>query len=82
MQLLTSIFFPFLIFARMKRPIEAVITLFLQLTIIGWLLASYLAYKAHSQFVIEKRIAKVSERIKQRNKDSRPYHGGYDYSAR
>ena len=82
MQLLTSLFIPFFVFIRIKAYKEAAIIVLLQLTLIGWFVASYLSYKAYGQLVIQQKLAKVSERIRQRNKDSGQYTGGYDYSAR
>ncbi len=56
MRLLLAIFLPWVVFFTIGRPIAAVVCLFLQLTILGWLPAAIWAVYALGQYKTDKKI--------------------------
>lgn len=59
MRLIISLFFPWLTFFTIGRPIAGVICLVLQLTLIGWIPATIWAVYALSQYKTDKKIEKA-----------------------
>ncbi len=57
MRLLLAIFFPFVVFFTIGRPIAGVICLILQITLIGWLPAAIWAVYSLGEFNTDKKIA-------------------------
>lgn len=62
MRLLISLFFPFLTFFTIGRPIAGVICLILQITLIGWIPATIWAVYALSQYKTDQKIEKALNR--------------------
>lgn len=56
MRLLLAIFFPFVLFFTIGRPIAGIICLILEITLIGWLPAAIWAVYALSQYKTDKKI--------------------------
>ncbi|MCI5108544.1 MAG: YqaE/Pmp3 family membrane protein [Candidatus Pacebacteria bacterium] len=50
MRLILALFFPWLVFFTIKRPIQGIICLFLQLTLIGWIPAVIWAMYATGKY--------------------------------
>ena len=61
MKLFFAIFLPFVAFFMMQRPIAAIISLILQLTLFGWLPMAIWAVYSLSQFETEIKINKIKE---------------------
>lgn len=62
MRLLISLFFPFLTFFTIGRPIAGVICLILQITLIGWIPATIWAVYALSQYKTDQKIERALNR--------------------
>ncbi len=58
MRLILSLFFPFLTFFTIGRPISGIVCLILQITLIGWIPATIWSVYALSQYNTDKKIAK------------------------
>ena len=59
MRLFLAIFLPFLVFFTIGRPIEGIICLILQITLIGWVPAAIWAVYALSQYKTDKKIERA-----------------------
>ena len=59
MRLIIALFFPWLTFFTIGRPIAGFICLILQITLIGWLPATIWAVFALSQYKTDQKIAKA-----------------------
>lgn len=59
MRLLLAIFFPFVVFFTIGRPISGIICLILQVTLIGWIPAAIWATYALSQYKTDKKIERA-----------------------
>ncbi|WP_120632657.1 YqaE/Pmp3 family membrane protein [Ruegeria sp. EL01] len=57
MRLLLAILLPFVVFFTIKRPIQGIFCLLLQLTLIGWIPAAIWAVYSLSQYNTDKKIA-------------------------
>ena len=56
MRLIIAIFLPFVVFFTIKRPIQGIACLILQLTIIGWIPAVIWAVYSLGQFKTDKKL--------------------------
>ena len=56
MRLILAIFFPFIVFFRIRKPIQGLVCLLLQVTMIGWIPAALWAVYALSQYKTDKKI--------------------------
>ncbi len=61
MRLILAVFFPFIQFFTIGRPISGIVCLLLQLTFIGWLPAVIWSVYALSQYKTDKKIEKAIE---------------------
>lgn len=59
MRLIISLFFPWLTFFTIGRPVAGVISLILQITLIGWIPATIWAVYALSQYKTDQKIEKA-----------------------
>ena len=59
MRLLLALLLPFTVFFTIGRPISGVICLLLQLTLIGWILATIWAVYELSQYKTDRKIEKA-----------------------
>jgi uncharacterized membrane protein YqaE (UPF0057 family) len=59
MRLIIALFFPWLTFFTIGRPVAGFICLLLQITMVGWLPATIWAVFALSQYKTDKKIAKA-----------------------
>jgi len=57
MRLILAIVLPFVVFFTIGRPIQGILCLILQLTLIGWIPAAIWAVYALSQYNTDKKIA-------------------------
>lgn len=57
MRLIIAILLPFLVFFTIGRPIQGILCLLLQITLIGWIPAAIWAVYALSQYNTDKKIA-------------------------
>ena len=57
MRLILAILLPFVVFFTIGRPIQGILCLILQLTLIGWIPAAIWAVYALSQYNTDKKIA-------------------------
>ena len=62
MRLIIAIIIPFLSFFFIGKPVQGIICLILQLTLIGWIPAAIWAVYALSQYNTDKKIAEVQDR--------------------
>jgi uncharacterized membrane protein YqaE (UPF0057 family) len=56
-RLILAIFLPFIVFFTIGKPIQGIICLILQLTLIGWIPAALWAVYALSQYNTDQKIA-------------------------
>ncbi|MCV6584325.1 MAG: YqaE/Pmp3 family membrane protein [Marinibacterium sp.] len=56
MRLILALLLPFLVFFTIRRPVQGVLCLLLQLTLIGWIPAAIWAVYALSQYKTERKI--------------------------
>ena len=56
MRFLIALFLPFLVFFTINRPVQGILCLILQLTLIGWIPAVIWAFYALSQWSTDKKI--------------------------
>ena len=56
-RLILAIFLPFILFFTIGKPIQGIICLILQLTVIGWIPAALWAVYALSQYNTDQKIA-------------------------
>ena len=61
MRLLLALFLPFLVFFTIKRPIQGVFCLLLQVTCVGWIPAVIWAVYALNQFKTDQKIADMRQ---------------------
>ena len=57
LRLILAIFLPFVVFFTIGKPIQGIICLILQLTVIGWIPAALWAVYALSQYNTDQKIA-------------------------
>ena len=69
MRYLIALFFPFISFFTIGKPVQGVLCLILQLTIIGWLPATIWAFAAIGGYNAEKRTDKIVSAIKEQKDD-------------
>lgn len=63
MRLLAAFFIPWFTFFTIGRPVAAMVCLFLQITLIGWLPATIWAVYALSQHKTDKKIQKALQGV-------------------
>ncbi|WP_338012337.1 YqaE/Pmp3 family membrane protein [Polycladidibacter stylochi] len=56
-----ALFLPFVVFFTIKRPLQGIACLLLQMTLIGWIPAAIWAVYALSQYKTDKKIQKMQE---------------------
>ena len=61
MRLIIALLLPFLVFFTIRRPVQGILCLLLQLTLIGWIPAAIWAVYALSQYKTERKIADAFE---------------------
>ena len=61
MRLILAILLPFVVFFTIGRPIQGILCLILQLTLIGWIPAAIWAVYALSQYNTDKKIAQAGK---------------------
>ena len=61
MRLILAIFLPFLVFFTIGRPIQGILCLILQVTLIGWIPAAIWAVYTLSQHNTDKKIARAGQ---------------------
>ena len=59
MRLLIALFFPWLQFLTMSRPLSGIACLLLQMTLIGWPAATIWSISARSQYRTDQKIARA-----------------------
>ena len=59
MRLVIALFLPWLAFFTIGRPIAGIVCLILQITLIGWIPATFWAVYALSQYSTDKKIQKA-----------------------
>ena len=59
MRLLLALFFPFMVFFTIGRPLAGIICLILQITVLGWIPATIWAVYAINNYNIEKKIGEI-----------------------
>lgn len=64
MRLILAIFFPFVVFFTIGKPISGIVCLILQITVIGWLPAAIWAVYALSQYKTDKKIKQMKQELK------------------
>ena len=57
MRLILAILLPFVVFFTIRRPIQGIFCLLLQLTVIGWIPAAIWAVYSLGQYKIDRKIA-------------------------
>ena len=67
MRLIIALLLPFLVFFTIKRPIQGVFCLLLQLTMIGWIPAVIWAIYALSQYKTDKKLANLEKKVKEQS---------------
>jgi uncharacterized membrane protein YqaE (UPF0057 family) len=67
MRLIIAIVLPFLVFFTIKRPIQGVFCLLLQLTMIGWIPATLWAIYGLSQYKTDKKLADLERKVKEQS---------------
>ena len=70
MRLVLAIFIPWVLFFTIKRPIAGVVSLLLQLIVIGWIPAAIWAVYALGQFKTDKKIAGMEKKLEQKAGDT------------
>jgi uncharacterized membrane protein YqaE (UPF0057 family) len=61
MRLFLAIFFPFISFFTIERPLAGIICLILQITILGWIPAALWAVYSLSQYNTDKKLSGQNE---------------------
>lgn len=61
MRLILALLLPFVVFFTIGRPIQGILCLILQITLIGWIPAAIWAVYALSQYNTEKKIAQTGQ---------------------
>ena len=59
MRTLLALFAPFVLFFSINRPFAGIISMLLQMTLIGWPIATLWAFRGLSQYKLEQRIRKL-----------------------
>lgn len=67
MRLLIALILPWLTFFTIGRPIAGMICLLLQITLIGWIPATFWAIYALGQYKTDKKIAKLEKSMAQQD---------------
>ncbi|WP_298938305.1 YqaE/Pmp3 family membrane protein [uncultured Ruegeria sp.] len=62
MRLILALLLPFVVFFTIKRPIQGIFCLVLQLTLIGWIPAAIWAVYSLSQYNTDKKIAAATSK--------------------
>jgi len=57
MRVLVAFFFPFIVFFTIRRPVQGVLCLLLQMTLIGWIPATIWAIYSTGQYKTDRKIA-------------------------
>ncbi|MEO1110266.1 MAG: YqaE/Pmp3 family membrane protein [Pseudomonadota bacterium] len=63
MRLILAIVLPFVVFFTIRRPIQGIFCLLLQLTLIGWIPAAIWAVYSLSQYNTDKKIKAAANRL-------------------
>ena len=63
MRLLIAIFLPWLMFFTIGRPFAGIVCLILQITILGWVLASIWAVYALGQYKTDQKIERIQRTL-------------------
>lgn len=64
MRILIAIFFPWLAFFTIHRPLAGILCLVLQMTLIGWLPAAIWAVFSVNQYYTDKKMEKFYQQIR------------------
>jgi hypothetical protein len=66
MRFLIALFFPWLTFFIMGKPLQGILCLLLQLTLVGWVPAIIWAFASNSSFNADRRTNKLIQAVKVR----------------
>jgi hypothetical protein len=66
MRFLIALFFPWLTFFTMGKPLQGVLCLLLQLTLVGWMPATIWAFASISSFNADRRTGELIQAVKVR----------------
>ena len=66
MRYFIALVFPWLTFFTMGKPLQGILCLLLQITLIGWIPATIWAFASTSSFNADKRVDKLVQAVKAR----------------